>query len=123
DRSCVLRVEGARGSVLLTGDIERVSEEQILDRSGSRLQADVLIVPHHGSATSSTEAFLDAVSPRLAIFTLGYRNRFNHPSAEVYARYAALGVPLYRTDADGAVLLRMEATFRAEPWRRTRPRY
>src|SRR5690606_33269147 len=67
------------------------------------LSADAIVVPHHGSRTSSTRAFVRAVDPALAIFASGYRNRFGHPRAEVVARYAARGAAIARTDHDGAI--------------------
>jgi competence protein ComEC len=63
----------------------------------------VLLVPHHGSRTSSTEAFIAAVAPRIAVYTPGYRNRFGHPRPEVVARYERAGIRAYRTDFDGAL--------------------
>ncbi|MEP7262799.1 MAG: DNA internalization-related competence protein ComEC/Rec2, partial [Usitatibacter sp.] len=77
DRSCVLRIATAGGSALLTGDAEARSEGEMLARQ-ELVRADVLVVPHHGSRTSSTAAFLDAVAPSIAIFPVGYRNRFGH---------------------------------------------
>ncbi|MEP6657443.1 MAG: DNA internalization-related competence protein ComEC/Rec2, partial [Betaproteobacteria bacterium] len=78
DLSCVVRIESAHGSALLTGDIEARSETTLL-MNGAALRSEVLVVPHHGSRTSSTAAFITAVAPRVAIFTPGYRNRFGHP--------------------------------------------
>jgi competence protein ComEC len=98
NQSCVLRVESAGGAMLLTGDIERAAELQI-----ACPRADVLLVPHHGSRTSSSPEFLAAVAPRWAIVPAGYRNRFGHPSGEVLERYRAAGVAVLRTDLDGAV--------------------
>src|SRR5439155_14595946 len=69
DLSCVLHVESVYGSVLLTGDIEARSEMELLRRNPDALPADVLIVPHHGSRTSSTPAFIEAVAPAVAVFT------------------------------------------------------
>ena len=106
--SCVVRVEGAslRGlpgaSVLLTGDIEREQEAALIEAGRDKLRSDLLVVPHHGSKTSSTGAFLDAVRPRLAIFQAGYRNRFGHPAAEVLARYRERGIAVAITPACGA---------------------
>ncbi len=90
--SCVIRVEsaavdGKTRSALLTGDIEKAEEASLVTLHGSALKSDVLIVPHHGSKTSSTEAFLDAVKPNVAVFQAGYRNRFGHPANEVLGRY------------------------------------
>jgi competence protein ComEC len=63
----------------------------------------VLVVPHHGSRTSSTPAFVAAVDPAVAVFTPGYRNRFGHPRPEVVARYVSRGSAVVRTDRDGAI--------------------
>lgn len=109
DRSCVLRVATAGARALLTGDIEARSESEMLAR-GADLRADLLLVPHHGSRTSSTERFLDAVAPSVALVSSGYRSRFGHPHASVMARYASRGIALHRTDRDGA----LRATLRAE---------
>jgi competence protein ComEC len=112
--SCVLRVsstrEGAQGgrSVLLTGDIEREQELALLAEDAAALRSDVLIVPHHGSKTSSTPAFLDAVRPRVAVFQAGYRNRFGHPAAQVLQRYVMRGIEVDVTPSCGA--WRWEAT-------------
>ena len=108
DRSCVLRIEAAGHSVLLTGDIESAAEHELLERAPERLPADVLLVPHHGSLTSSTPDFVKRVAPRVAVFTVGYRNRFGHPREEVLARYRDAGSRLLRTDAAGAVQMRFE---------------
>jgi len=87
--SCVLRIESAHATrALLVADIEMAQEMRLL-QSNLPLQADWLLVPHHGSSTSSSDAFLDAVNPRLAIVQAGYRNRFGHPRSEVMARYEA----------------------------------
>jgi competence protein ComEC len=103
DLSCVVRVSNASGSALLTGDIEARTEADLVRRDGGSLRADLLIVPHHGSRTSSTPAFIAAVTPAVAVFTPGYRNRFAHPRPEIVARYADAGVRTYRTDYEGAL--------------------
>jgi competence protein ComEC len=107
DRGCVLKVSTASASALLAGDVEARSEGEMLARDAAALRADVLVVPHHGSKTSSTTAFVAAVSPRFAIFSVGYRNRFNHPHAAVVQRYESIGAIVYRTDSDGALRVRM----------------
>jgi len=91
--------------VLLTGDIERPAENDLLRVAQGSLAADVLVVPHHGSKTSSTVDFVAAVQPRAAVFTVGYRNRFGHPKQAVLERYEQIGSQAYRSDQDGAVLL------------------
>jgi competence protein ComEC len=100
--SCVLRVGTGQRSVLLTGDIERDQEAQLVANFGERLQSDVLIAPHHGSRTSSTAAFLDAVRPRTAIFQAGYRNRFGHPAPDVLERYRERGIRIVASPNCGA---------------------
>jgi competence protein ComEC len=104
DRSCVLRVDSAYGSALLTGDIEAITEMRLVGRASAELHADVLLVPHHGSRTSSIPAFVRAVAPAYAVVTNGYRNRFGHPRAEIVARYRAFGAQILRTDLDGAIV-------------------
>jgi len=106
--SCVLQVSSAHGSVLLTADIEARDEQALLARAPGRLRSDVLLVPHHGSGTSSTPPFIAAVGAREAIIAVGYRNRFQHPRADIVDRYA--GSRLWRTDRDGAVRVRLVAT-------------
>jgi competence protein ComEC len=84
--SCVLRISNDAQTVLLTGDIEQ-KQEALLLASGVSLKADVMLVPHHGSKTSSSAQFLDAVAPRMALVQAGYRNRFGHPAPSVMTRY------------------------------------
>ncbi len=123
--SCVLRLTALRSaelhvpvgnahskdesvvSALLVGDIEAAQEQDLL-QSGQALQADWLLVPHHGSATSSTQAFLDAVKPSVAIVQAGYRNRFGHPRPDVLRRYNDLGVLVVQTPRCGASTWRSE---------------
>jgi competence protein ComEC len=100
--SCVLRVQGPRGSVLLTGDIEAAQEAALVREQGAALAASVLLVPHHGSRTSSTPGFIAAVAPRLALVQAAHRSRFGHPAPAVRTAYAAAGVPLVTTAACGA---------------------
>ncbi|MBQ0936952.1 DNA internalization-related competence protein ComEC/Rec2 [Ideonella paludis] len=101
--SCVLKVTDAQGrSALLTGDIEAEQEALLLAHSAHLLPAEVLVVPHHGSQTSSTAAFLQAVRPRVAIIQVAYRSRFGHPHPAVLARYAQAGIPVVRSDHCGA---------------------
>jgi competence protein ComEC len=102
--SCVLRVQGATGSALLTGDIESAQEAELVRQLGPALASDVLLVPHHGSRTSSTPGFIEAVAPRWAVVQAAYRSRYGHPAPDVLARYAASGVTVVRSDACGAFL-------------------
>ena len=101
--SCVLRVLDAAGrSALLAGDIEAPQEAALVSRLGDQLRSDLLLVPHHGSRTSSTAPWLDAVRPQVAMVQAGYRSRFGHPAPEVLARYQARGIMLVRSDRCGA---------------------
>ena len=109
DLSCVLRVTAGGKAMLLTSDIEAVSEAALLDRHRDRLSATVMTAPHHGSKTSSTSGFIDAVAARDVIFPVGYRNRFGHPKEEVVERFRQSRARLHRTDADGAVGVRLSA--------------
>ncbi|MCA6216194.1 DNA internalization-related competence protein ComEC/Rec2 [Ideonella sp. B7] len=102
-QSCVLRVRDAAGrQALLTGDIELAQEEALVRRWGTELRSEVLVVPHHGSHTSSGAEFLAAVAPQTAVMQQGYLNRFGHPHAEVLARYRQFGIKVVRTDDCGA---------------------
>jgi competence protein ComEC len=99
--SCVLRVANGREAALLAGDIEQPQEAALLARDAP-LQAQVLLVPHHGSKTSSSAAFLDRVAPHWALVQAGWRNRFGHPAPPVLARYAERQAVVVRTDRCGA---------------------
>jgi competence protein ComEC len=103
DLSCVVAVDAGGTRVLLAGDIESRSEARLVRASPDALAAQVLVVPHHGSRTSSTPAFVATVDPAIAIFTSGYRNRFGHPRPDVVARYVARGARTLRTDFEGAI--------------------
>ncbi|MFQ5841642.1 MAG: DNA internalization-related competence protein ComEC/Rec2 [Thermodesulfobacteriota bacterium] len=103
NRSIVLKITYKNYRFLLTGDIEREAEAQLV-KSGKDLRSDVLKVPHHGSQTSSTRKFLEAVNPSHALFTVGFRNIFNLPSPKVLNRYERAGCRISRTDRDGAVM-------------------
>ena len=102
-RSCVLRIVGKSSSVLLTGDIERKQERELVATRGADLQADVLLVPHHGSKTSSSDDFLRRVAPHTALLQSGYRNRYGHPAAEVSQRYIQQGIDVRSTVSCGAI--------------------
>ena len=91
--------------LLLTGDISR-KVERLLVQEGSNVDVDVLLVPHHGSKTSSRSSFIDATSPRWALVSAGYKNRYRHPHPDVVARYQNAGVELLQSAVLGAVALR-----------------
>jgi competence protein ComEC len=100
--SVVLRLRYGSVSIVLAGDIEQAAEDSLV-ASGVDLRADLLKVPHHGSRTSSTEAFISAVNPRYAVISVGERSRFGHPHVGVVNRYLAHNVKLYQTGRDGLV--------------------
>jgi competence protein ComEC len=103
--SCVLRVGNGRVHALLAGDIERPQEASLSEAPAS-IQADWLLVPHHGSRTSSSAGFLDAVRPAIALAQAGYRNRFGHPAPDVVQRYVERGIALSVSPACGALTWR-----------------
>jgi competence protein ComEC len=98
DDSVVLGIEWGSTRFLLTGDIEAEGEARL-----PSWPARVVKVPHHGSRTSSSAAFVEAAEPRLALVSVGARNRFGHPDAGALARYRQRGVLVLRTDVDGAL--------------------
>lgn len=122
-RGCTLRISAGAHAMLLAADIGAAQEAQLVDGDASQLRADVLLAPHHGSGTSSTPAFLQAVRPALGIFQVGYRNRYRHPKAEVYERYSEMGIGRLRTDESGAVSLHFGAQVAATAYRSEHARY
>ena len=103
--SCVIKIDNGITSVLLTGDIERDTEKRLVDVYGSFLHATVLIAPHHGSRTSSSEDFLTAVSPQLVVISSGKLNRYHLPAQSVLARYQAHHFRVLNTADQGAIIL------------------
>jgi competence protein ComEC len=108
--SCVLKISSKWGSVLLTGDIEKEAEESLLISESEKLQADVLLVPHHGSRTSSTKEFITAVSPQYAIVSAGYRNRFGLPKQDIMAQYEAQDVKTFVSYKTGELSVKFRDT-------------
>lgn len=106
DWSIVLRAEYGATSVMFTGDAETVSEGEMLERYSStgKLDCDLLKVGHHGSTTSTSEAFLEAVSPDHAIISVGEGNTHNHPSAKILTRLENSNVRIWRTDLEGSIV-------------------
>jgi competence protein ComEC len=121
--SCVLRVAAAQGqgAAVLAGDLEARQEAELALQS--QLRADVLLAPHHGSRTSSSDALLDAVQPRWALVQAGYRNRFGHPAPEVMARYAQRGVGVMQSAHCGAATWRSVRPEQVQCEREAAPRY
>ncbi len=103
DGACVLKVTGAGGQVLLAGDIETAAETELVRSVGDKLKSTLLIAPHHGSKTSSSTRFIDAVDPQWVLYSTGYRNRFGFPHPDVARRYQVRGVRSRNTAASGAI--------------------
>jgi competence protein ComEC len=122
-RSCTLRISDGHQVALLAADIEKPQELALLARAGDQLRANVLLAPHHGSGTSSTPAFLDAVAPDWVLFQVGYRNRYRHPKAEVVERYRARGIRMMRSDDAGAVRVESHPALQVRAWRCEQARY
>ncbi|MBC7680873.1 MAG: DNA internalization-related competence protein ComEC/Rec2 [Ferruginibacter sp.] len=120
--SCVLRVSNGTSTALLVADIEQPQEARLV-ASHAALKADVLLVPHHGSKTSSSPAFLDAVQPRFALVQAGYRNRFGHPAPPVLARYQERGIPVVDSSHCGAATWHSTAPTQIHCDRQDDPRY
>lgn len=161
NRSCVLKVTSQFGRILLTGDIEKEAEKELLEyslqtqglspqnipdesgysyvkpnihepsgdaifsRAETQLKSDVLIAPHHGSKTSSTPEFIEAVAAKHIIFTTGYLNRFKHPNHMILNRYVESGGIIYQSDEQGALIVDFLAdkAIQINAWRQSQPRY
>jgi competence protein ComEC len=103
DNSCVLKIQSEHGTVLLTGDIEAGAESWLVETYGKDLKADVLIAPHHGSKTSSTPTFLQAIQPDYVLIPAGYRNQFGHPHKDVLLRYRNIKAKSLNVADSGAI--------------------
>ena len=108
NRSCVLKIEGRGGTTLIAGDIENKVEKRLIRDHAAALPADILIAPHHGSKTSSSQAFIQAVAPQTVVFAAGYRNRYGFPAASVVARYQALGIDMHVVGHQGAISVNVD---------------
>ncbi len=102
--SVVIKLVFGHTSMLLTGDAEEEVEQQLCDRYGGFLRADLLKAGHHGSSTSSSARFLGAVHPSTILISVGTNNKFGHPTPGVLERYTMLGIPYKRTDLEGALV-------------------
>jgi len=108
DNSCVLKIQSKHGTVLLTGDIEAAAESWLVETYGEALKADVLVAPHHGSKTSSTAGFLQAVQPGYVLIPAGYRNQFGHPHKDVLARYRQVHALWLNSADSGAIVVNVK---------------
>jgi len=109
DNSIILRLTHGETSFIFTGDAEAGSERALV-ASGQNINSDVIKIGHHGSRTSTTEAFIDAVAPVVAVITVGAGNQFGHPHEEVLARLTDRGISVYRTDTMGTIKMASNGT-------------
>lgn len=116
DNSCVIKVSDGKKNVLLTGDISKVIEQQLVNENiskykddiNSNLKADILIAPHHGSKTSSSIAFIKQVEPKWVVFSAGYKNRWRFPISSVVERYQSLHIEHLTTANTGFIRFNVE---------------
>ena len=124
NNSCVLKISSTHGSILLTGDIERAAEKNLVLLAKKTLASDVLIAPHHGSKTSSTLPFLKQVNPDWVLIPSGYKNRFKFPHAPVLQRYQQLGIKWMSTANEGALTVNInQHGIQLSSYRQQNPRY
>jgi len=125
NRSCVLQVSVGSHAILLPADIEVKAEKQLIARYKNKLQSDLLIAPHHGSKTSSSQAFVEQVAPRVVLVANGYRNRYRFPHKSVTQRYTESEIVWFETAKSGAISITMTADGLAKPvfWRHKLLRY
>lgn len=107
DNSCVLKITSGNQSILLTGDIQKEAEKYLVKHEKNKLQTTVLVAPHHGSNSSSSKLFIQAVHPEYVLYPVGHLNRFHFPSWKVKRRYADIGARQLESDLTGALTLRL----------------
>lgn len=120
DNSVVLLIEHPSVRIVLPGDLEFHGEEALVQREAGSLPADILVVGHHGSRTSTSMTFLSAVRPAVAVISVGAGNRYGHPHDETIQRLFAIGAQVFRTDVDGTVIVTVRKgyyTVKSERWK------
>ncbi|MCB5195824.1 DNA internalization-related competence protein ComEC/Rec2 [Deefgea salmonis] len=120
-RGCVLRIHNRWHSALIPADISRVEEGELL--AAALPATDIVIAPHHGSKSASSDAFIQALQPQYTVFSAGFMNQFRHPHPEVLARYAAAGASILRTDQDGSLQFTVGELINLQRQRAIAPRY
>lgn len=108
NNSCILQIKNAAGSVLLSGDIERLAENYLIKTYGKALQSNAMLIPHHGSKTSSSMAYVKQVSPKYAFVAYGFDNRYKFPHPQAMQTYAALKIPVYNTLECGMIRISLQ---------------
>lgn len=121
DSSCVLRVEASGVAALLAGDIGKLIESRLVRDQRDRLRAEFVLVPHHGSGSSSSEPFVAATGAQLALVSAGHRNRFGHPQTAVVERWRAAGAAVWNTAETGHMSLRLAPQAQPRALRSERP--
>lgn len=120
--SLVFRVSINNKNILFTGDIEKEGEKEIFESMFPFEKTDILIVPHHGAKNSLFIPFIDKISPKISLFSVGKNNRFNHPNKSVLNYYRSINSKILRTDKDGAILIIIDEkkikhfTYANHPW-------
>ncbi len=109
--SCVLKISTPTHAILLTGDIEKNGEKSLLKHHLQKLSSDILLAPHHGSHTSSTQRFIEAVAPNVVIISSGFHNRFQHPDQRVVQRYLANNIQILNTSCTGQIEIKLGSKF------------
>ena len=124
DNSCVLKIQSKQGSVLLVSDIEISAESWLVETYGHELKSDILLAPHHGSKTSSSLSFLQAVQPKYILISAGYKNQFGHPHPISLQRYQQIGALWWNTADKGALMLsEQENGWDIQSWRDENGKY
>nr|WP_277816412.1 DNA internalization-related competence protein ComEC/Rec2 [Neptunicella marina] len=118
NRSCVIHISDGHHSVLFAGDIERKSELELVEKTPIQLKADILLVPHHGSKSSSSTAFIQRVMPEFAVFSTGYLNRWQFPRPEVVKRYKDNHIVTLNTAKTGQISFIIERTIKVKTFRK-----
>jgi competence protein ComEC len=108
NNSCVLKIDNGHSRILLPGDIEKPAEYYLIEKARDHLASTILVAPHHGSKTSSTQDFIDTVNPRYVLFSIGYLNRFHFPNARVVQRYQDQAAIVYDSVHDGAITFKLK---------------
>lgn len=121
--SCVLKISTHKYSILLTADIERGAERQLIKNFPNKLNSDIMLSPHHGSKTSSGIDFLQTVAPEFIIISSGYQNRFNHPAKKITHRYNANNISFINTNCAGQIQIKLGDTIYISEYRKNNARY
>ncbi len=121
--SCVLKISTQNHAIILTGDIEKKAEQHLLKTWGNQLQSNILVSPHHGSKTSSSDQFLAVVKPQWVIVSSGYKNRFNHPAKTVVTRYQDHKIQMLNTSCTGQIDILMADKITLSHYRKSQQRY